>query len=138
MSIWEIALVVGAAFAALYLLFVLVLVAIGRRGAARALAGFIPDCVVLFQRLVRDQQVPAGSKLLVGALVVYLLVPFDLVPDFIPVAGQLDDAVLVMLVLRRLLRTTDRAVIRAHWPGPQRSLDLLLRAARLDPEPPEL
>src|SRR5437763_8617791 len=76
----------------------------GRREDARAVAGFIPDCVKLFSRLLRDERLPRRHKLLVAALVPYLAMPFDLIPDFVPVVGQLDDAALVAFVLRRLVR----------------------------------
>jgi uncharacterized membrane protein YkvA (DUF1232 family) len=110
---------------ALYAIAVVALVVAGRRGDARALAGFIPDCVVLVKRLLGDRRVRRRDKLLLGLLAVYLASPIDLVPDFIPVAGQLDDAILVALVLRKVLRSTDEALLREHWPGPQRSLELL-------------
>jgi uncharacterized membrane protein YkvA (DUF1232 family) len=60
----------------------------GRRTAARALIGSIPDCLVLMRRLLADPRVPRRRKLLLLGLVGYLAVPFDLVPDFIPIAGQ--------------------------------------------------
>jgi uncharacterized membrane protein YkvA (DUF1232 family) len=101
----------------------------GVRARARAIAGFIPDCAVLFQRLLRDRRVPLRQKLLLGALVPYLLMPFDLIPDFIPVVGQLDDAILVAFVLRRVVRRAGPQVIEEHWPGPRTSLDLVLRVA---------
>jgi uncharacterized membrane protein YkvA (DUF1232 family) len=85
--------------------FVLVLVLVGRRGDARALATLIPDCIVLVGRLARDPRVPRRRKLILLALVGYLALPFDLVPDFIPVAGQLDDAIIVALVLQRFVRS---------------------------------
>jgi uncharacterized membrane protein YkvA (DUF1232 family) len=85
---------------ALYAAFVLALVVAGRRETARAAALFIPECILLVRRLLKDSQVPRRHKLLLGALVLYLASPIDLVPDFIPVAGQLDDAILVALVLR--------------------------------------
>jgi uncharacterized membrane protein YkvA (DUF1232 family) len=93
----------------------------GRREDARAVAGFVPDCVVLFSRLLRDERLPRRHKLLVAALLPYLLMPFDLIPDFIPVAGQLDDAVIVALVLRRVLRASPE-LVEEHWPGPRRTL----------------
>jgi uncharacterized membrane protein YkvA (DUF1232 family) len=96
----------------------------GRREDARALAGFVPDCVILFSRLLRDARLPRRHKLLVAALLPYLLMPFDLIPDFIPVAGQLDDAVIVALVLRRVMRASPE-LVEEHWPGPQRTLDWL-------------
>ena len=99
----------------------------GRREDARALAGFVPDCIVLLRRLMRDPRVPRRRRLLVYALIAYLALPFDLVPDFIPVAGQLDDAILVALVVRSLLRAGGPELLAEHWPGPQSSLDLLRR-----------
>jgi uncharacterized membrane protein YkvA (DUF1232 family) len=114
---------------ALYTAAVIALVAFGGRSDARALAGFIPDCVVLVQRLLRDPRVPRRRKLGLGLLVAYLVVPIDLVPDFIPVAGQLDDAILVALVLRGLVRSGGEDLLRHHWPGPERSLALISRVA---------
>jgi uncharacterized membrane protein YkvA (DUF1232 family) len=114
---------------ALYLLVVLAFVMAGRRTDARALAGFVPDCVILFSRLLRDPRVPRSSKVLVALLIPYLAMPFDLVPDFIPVAGQADDAILVAFVLRRLFRRTEAQILRELWPGPQRSLALIVQLA---------
>ena len=93
----------------------------GKREDARAVAGFVPDCVVLFSRLLRDERLPRRHKLLVAALLPYLAMPFDLIPDFIPVAGQLDDAVIVALVLRRVVRASPE-LVEEHWPGPRRTL----------------
>ena len=112
---------------ALYALAVLALVAAGRRSDARALAGFIPDCVGLVRRLLGDERVPRRRKLLLGVLVAYLAMPFDLVPDFIPVAGQLDDVILVVLVLRAVLRSGGEQLLEEHWRGPPRSLALVRR-----------
>jgi uncharacterized membrane protein YkvA (DUF1232 family) len=114
--------------AVLYALIVLAFFIAGRREDARAIGGFVPDCVVLFSRLVRDKRLPRRSRFLVGALIPYLAMPFDLVPDFIPVAGQLDDAVIVAFVLRRVARKNPE-LIREHWPGPPSSLALVLRLA---------
>jgi uncharacterized membrane protein YkvA (DUF1232 family) len=125
----ELALLVGGVVLGLYAAFVVGLVLLGRRAHARAVAGFVPDCVVLFRRLLRDPRVPRRHKLMLAALVPYLLLPFDLVPDFIPVAGQLDDAILVVFVLRRVVRRAGPELIVEHWPGPRESLGLMLRIA---------
>jgi uncharacterized membrane protein YkvA (DUF1232 family) len=112
-----------AAYAAL----IAALLLVGRRHHARALAGFVPDCIVLFRRLLSDRRVPRRAKVALGLLLAYLALPLDLVPDFIPVAGQLDDAVLVALVLRLVLRDAGPGLVREHWPGPEASLGALLR-----------
>ena len=114
---------------AVWVLAVLALVAAGRRTDARALAGFIPDCLVLVKRLLGDPRVPRRRKLLLVLLIAYLAMPIDLVPDFIPVAGQLDDAILVVIALRVLLRGSGPRLLAEHWPGPRRSLLVLLRFA---------
>ena len=121
--------VAAAGTLVLYVLFVLALLVAGRRSEARALAGFVPDCVVLFKRLLQDERVSRARKLLLAVLVAYLAMPLDVVPDFIPVAGQLDDAILVALVLRTVLRGAGTELVREHWPGPESSLTLILRAA---------
>jgi uncharacterized membrane protein YkvA (DUF1232 family) len=101
----------------------------GRRAEAQAVARFVPDCAVLFKRLLSDPRVPRGRKLALGALVLYLASPIDLVPDFLPGIGQLDDAILVALVLRYVLRSDGPAVLREHWPGPASSLAAVERLA---------
>jgi uncharacterized membrane protein YkvA (DUF1232 family) len=112
-----------------YVGLVLGLVAVGRRSDAHAWAVFIPDCLVLFRRLIADARVPRAPKILLGMLLGYLAMPFDVVPDFIPVAGQLDDAIVVAAVLRALLRAAGEVPIRDHWPGPTASLRLIMRLA---------
>lgn len=115
--------------ALVWLALVVALLVVGRREEARALAGFIPDCIVLLRRLLADDRVPRRRKLLLAALIGYLALPLDLVPDFISVAGQLDDVLVVALVLRRFLRSGGDQLVREHWPGPEQSLRLMLRAA---------
>lgn len=130
MAWWIWLLLAVAVAAAVYITLLGCLVLFGRRDDARALATFIPDCIVLVTRLLRDERVPRRRKLLLLLLVGYLALPFDLVPDFIPVAGQLDDAIIVALVLRHLIRAGGAPLIEELWPGPPRSLELVLRLAR--------
>lgn len=118
-----------AALVGLYAAFVLILFALGRHRDARAVARFIPDCLVLFRRLLGDPRVPRARKLAVAALIAYLALPIDLIPDFIPVAGQLDDAILVALVLRFVLTGGGPALLAEHWPGPPESAAVIGRLA---------
>jgi uncharacterized membrane protein YkvA (DUF1232 family) len=129
MTPWQWGLIVLGALALVYLGLVGMLAVFGRKAEARALARFVPDCVVLFRRLLSDPRLPRSRKLLLVGLIAYLSMPFDIVPDFIPVAGQLDDAIIVALVLRTVLRAAGADVIREHWPGPEPSLNTLLRLA---------
>jgi uncharacterized membrane protein YkvA (DUF1232 family) len=101
----------------------------GRREHAVAAARFVPDCAVLFRRLIRDPAVPRRHKLLLVATVGYLASPVDLVPDVIPVVGALDDALVVALVLRRVLRRAGAERLAEHWPGPPASLAAVRRLA---------
>ena len=107
----------------------------GRRGVARDAARFIPDCIVLVTGLLRDPRVPRRHKRLLGVLVGYLALPCDLGPDFIPVAGHVDDALVVALALRVVLRGSGSELLHEHWRGSDSSLALVLRFAgvpRLD------
>jgi uncharacterized membrane protein YkvA (DUF1232 family) len=116
----------------LYIVCVAALIAAGRREAARALAGFIPDCAVLVGRLARDRRISRARRAALFIVLGYLAIPIDLVPDFLPGIGQLDDAVVLGLALRLLLRGGGTDIVRQAWPGPQASLTLVLRAAGLD------
>jgi uncharacterized membrane protein YkvA (DUF1232 family) len=89
----------------------------------------VPDCAVLFKRLLRHERVPLGVKLPIVLLVPYLASPLDLIPDFIPVIGQLDDALLVALVLRRVVKRAGRDVVTELWPGSERGLKVILALA---------
>ena len=115
----------------LYVVAVAAMIAAGRREDARALAGFVPDCAILAGRLARDRRVPRARRALLWVLLAYLANPIDLVPDFLPVAGQLDDAVLLGVALRVLVRGGGEQLVREAWPGPETSLTLVLRAAGL-------
>jgi uncharacterized membrane protein YkvA (DUF1232 family) len=128
-STWQWVLVALGAFVLLYALAVTALLVAGRRSAARGLAGFVPDLVLLVRGLLRDPRVPRSRKLLLGALLGYLALPFDLVPDVIPVVGALDDLLLIALVLRSLVSGAGREVVEENWPGPRESLAVVLRAA---------
>src|SRR6266702_4590753 len=110
-------LVALAVAAGIWVVLVLALIVAGRRTAARELATLLPNLIGLFRGLVRDPRVPPRSKLLLGMAIVWLVSPIDLIPEFLPVIGPLDDAVVAALVLRSVLRRTGRAVAAEHWRG---------------------
>jgi uncharacterized membrane protein YkvA (DUF1232 family) len=129
MNVADALLLTAACLLAAYLAVVAVLALTGRRAQARAIGGFVPDCAVLFARLARDPAVPRRHRLALVVLAAYLASPIDLVPDFLPVAGQADDAVLVAFALRWILRGSGPVLLERHWPGPDSSLAVLLRLA---------
>jgi uncharacterized membrane protein YkvA (DUF1232 family) len=99
-------------------------------GLARDLAAFLPACVTLLRRLRRDPRVPRSAKLAVVAAAVWVLSPIDLVPEFLPVIGALDDVVVVALALRWAARRVPRPVLLEAWPGDPRLLERLIGPAR--------
>jgi uncharacterized membrane protein YkvA (DUF1232 family) len=107
---------------------ILALILLGRRSAARQLATLLPNLVVLFRGLLRDPDVPRSSKVWIGFAVAWLVSPIDLIPEFIPLLGPLDDAVVAALVLRYVVKRTDRAVLDRHWRGSPAVLDALVRS----------
>ena len=78
---------------------------------------FIPNLLVLCARLMVDPRVPATERVLVAGAILYALIPFDFIPDFIPFVGQVDDAYLIAMTLLRLMTVTDPRVVRQHWRG---------------------
>jgi uncharacterized membrane protein YkvA (DUF1232 family) len=127
MPAWLVAIVV---IVALYLVLVLALIISGRHVAAKELALLVPNLVLLFKDLLRDPAVPHGPKIALAIGVVWLISPIDLLPEFLPVLGPLDDAVVAALVLRYLVRRAGPDVVRRHWRGDPATLDAILRFAR--------
>ena len=114
---------------AIWVLAVLVLLWSGRKTAAKELVVLLPNLVRLFRGLIGDPRVPRGSKalLLVGA--VWLVSPIDLIPEFLPGIGGIDDAVVAALILRHLVRRAGVEVVRDHWKGDPKTIGLILRVA---------
>ena len=98
----------------------------GRDVDWRQIVRLVADVVVLLRRLVADPAVPRATRWWLGGLLVYLLLPIDLVPDFIPVLGYADDAIIVAVALRYAIRTAGRPAIERHWPGTPEGLASLL------------
>ncbi|GAA1813054.1 DUF1232 domain-containing protein [Luedemannella flava] len=109
------------------------LVVLARRlppGLARDLAAFLPDCVTAARRLRADPRVPRRAKVAVGFAALWVLSPIDLIPEFLPVIGPLDDVVVVVLALRYAGRQVPRDVLLAAWPGEPCLLERLLGPPR--------
>jgi uncharacterized membrane protein YkvA (DUF1232 family) len=121
---------VAIGLAGLWLVLVLaLLIARPRGGLLRDAVRLLPDTLRLLKRLATDGTLPRGVRVRLWLLFAYLAVPFDLVPDFIPVLGYADDAILVVLVLRSVVRRAGPEAIRRHWPGTADGLAALARAA---------
>jgi uncharacterized membrane protein YkvA (DUF1232 family) len=91
----------------------------------------LPDLLRLLRRLAGDETLPRGVRVRLGLLLVYLAIPIDLIPDFIPVLGYADDAIVVSLVLRSVVRRAGLEAIERHWPGTPDGLAVLVRLAGL-------
>jgi uncharacterized membrane protein YkvA (DUF1232 family) len=96
-----------------------------------ALLRGLPDLCRLIARLVADPGLPRPAKLALAAAGVYLLSPIDLLPDFIPFVGYLDDVLLAAVLVDGILTYVDRALVLKYWPGRRESLERLARVARL-------
>lgn len=93
----------------------------------------LPDVLRLLRRLAADRDLPRGVRVRLALLLGYLAVPFDLVPDFIPVLGYADDAIIVTAVLRSVVRRAGLDALRAHWPGTDDGFTVLCRLTGLKP-----
>jgi len=91
----------------------------------------LPDLLRLLRRLAADRTLPRGVRVRLGLLMVYLAVPIDLIPDFVPVLGYADDAILVTLVLRSVVRRAGLDAVRERWPGTEDGFAALCRLTRL-------
>jgi uncharacterized membrane protein YkvA (DUF1232 family) len=91
----------------------------------------LPDLLVLLKRLASDRAMPTGVRVRLWLLLAYLALPIDLVPDFIPVIGYADDAVIVALTLRSVARTAGLDGLRQHWPGSDGGFKALVKVAGL-------
>jgi uncharacterized membrane protein YkvA (DUF1232 family) len=114
----------------------LLLIVLARRlppGLLRDLAAFLPDCVTAVRRLRADPRVPRRAKIAILVAAVWVASPIDLIPEFLPVIGPLDDIVVVALALRYAARQVPREVLLAAWPGERRLIERLLGPAPIIP-----
>jgi uncharacterized membrane protein YkvA (DUF1232 family) len=103
-------------------------------GTVRDLAAFIPDCVTTIRLLRKDPRVPRSAKIAVLVAGLWVASPIDLIPEFLPEIGPLDDIVVVALALRFAGRRVPRDVLLAAWPGEPRLIERLLGPPRAPTE----
>lgn len=131
---WQPLIGVLAGLALLYIALLLLLWRSSRRGTAigwRAALRLVPDVVRLLRRLAVDPTVPVGVRVRLVLLLGYLASPIDLIPDFVPVLGFADDAIIVAIALRSVTRRAGAAAVERHWPGTPEGLAAIRRFAGL-------
>jgi uncharacterized membrane protein YkvA (DUF1232 family) len=132
-SVW-LDLAIGLA-AALLLAWVALVVALlivrPRDGLLREALWILPDALRLIRRLAADKTLPPGVRVRLVLLLIYLAIPFDPIPDFIPVLGYADDAIVVAAVLRSVVRRAGLDAVRARWPGSDHGFAALTRLTGL-------
>ena len=134
-SWWRVLIAVLGGLVLLWLTLIAALWLIQRKSAdeltLREALRLLPDLVRLLRRLAADGAVPRSVRIGLVALIGYLLLPIDLVPDFVPVLGYADDAVIVALALRWVVRRAGAELLTRHWPGTPEGLAAVQRLAGL-------
>ncbi len=130
---WQILLGIAAGFALLYLALLAMLWRVSRHNpdtiAGREVLRLLPDVLRLLRRLAADPRLPRGVRIRLVLLIAYLAFPIDLIPDFIPVLGYADDAIITAIALRSVIRHAGPRAIDAHWPGTPAGLRTIHRLA---------
>ena len=135
-SWWDLLIGVAAAVLVAWLALVVALLVARPRGSLlREALRMLPDVVRLVRRLAADRTLPRGVRVRLGLLLAYLAIPIDPIPDFIPVLGYADDAILVAAVLRSVVRRAGLDAVRAHWPGTDEGFSALVRITGLQRPP---
>jgi uncharacterized membrane protein YkvA (DUF1232 family) len=133
---WQVLLSVAGGLVALWLVMLAVLWRVRPDGMTTSAAlRLLPDLVRLVRRLAADGTLPRGVRVRLWLLLAYLLMPIDLVPDFVPVLGYADDAVVVALALRSVVRRAGAEALTRQWPGDPAGLEVVSRLAGVRPAP---
>jgi uncharacterized membrane protein YkvA (DUF1232 family) len=129
---WDLAIGIAAALVLAWVVLVIALaVARPSGGLLREAMRILPDVLRLIRRLAADKALPRGVRVRLVLLLIYLAIPFDPIPDFIPVLGYADDAIIVTVVLRSVVRRAGIDAVRAHWPGTEDGFIALTRLTGL-------
>ncbi|MFB4284091.1 MULTISPECIES: YkvA family protein [unclassified Nonomuraea] len=137
---WDLLIGIGVALLVAWLALIAMLAIVRPRGGLlREALRLLPDVLRLVRRLAADPDLPRGVRVRLVLLLAYLAFPIDVVPDFIPVLGYADDAIIVVAVLRSVVRRAGLQAVRRHWPGTDDGFTVLTRLAGLGkptPDPP--
>ena len=135
---WDLALGLVAALVLVWVALVVGLILVRPRGGLlREALRLLPDVLRLIRRLAADKTLPRGVRIRLALLLVYLAIPIDLIPDFVPVLGYADDAIIVTAVLRSVVRHAGLDAVRAHWPGTDDGFAAVARLTGLHGHPAE-
>ena len=130
---WSIPLSILAGLLLIWLVFAAVLwLAKPDEYAIKDAIRLLPDLLRLIKRLATDPETPRGVRVRLALLLAYLALPIDLIPDFVPVIGYADDAIIVALVLRSATRSAGADALTKHWPGTPEGLAALKRLCRIN------
>lgn len=134
---WHLLTSVALGITATWLVLVVVLVVARPKGPLlHEAVRLLPDTIRLLRSLALDASLPWKVRARLWFLFAYLALPFDLIPDFIPILGYADDVILVALVLRSVVRSAGADAVRKHWCGTSDGLGVIWRAAKLPGQPP--
>ena len=129
---WDLVIGVGSALLLAWLALLIALAILRPRGGLlREALRVLPDVLRLVRRLAANKTLPRGIRIRLGLLLAYLALPIDLIPDFIPILGYADDAIIVTAVLRSVARRAGVSAVRAHWPGTEDGFTALRRLTGL-------
>jgi uncharacterized membrane protein YkvA (DUF1232 family) len=129
---WDLAIGVAAALVLAWVALVIALAMLRPRGGLlREAVRILPDVLRLIHRLAADRTLPRGVRVRLALLLAYLAIPIDLIPDFIPVLGYADDAIIVTAVLRSVVRRAGIDAVQAKWPGSDDGFAALIRLTGL-------
>ena len=133
---WDLVLGLVAALVLVWLALVVGLIVVRPRGGLlREALRLLPDVLRLIRRLAADKTLPRGVRIRLALLLAYLAIPIDLIPDFVPVLGYADDAIVVIAVLRSVVRRAGLDAVRAHWPGSDDGFAAVARLTGLNRSP---
>jgi uncharacterized membrane protein YkvA (DUF1232 family) len=129
---WDLAIGVAAALVLAWVALVIALAMLRPRGGLlREAVRILPDVLRLIRRLAADRTLPRGVRVRLALLLAYLAIPIDLIPDFVPVLGYADDAIIVTAVLRSVVRRAGIDAVQAKWPGSDDGFAALIRLTGL-------